>query len=376
MTDQLWVRRDNWVGTQVEDQFVMVNVDGGEYVSLNSTATAIWNALEQPVSEQAIVERLRGGFEVEPEQCAAAVSRVLGELEQMQLVEAFGLDWASDLALPHFANDSEADAAVDIRIERIEALSGREPLRTINRGAVHKDGFELTGDSIACFEMSGGGRIGYAPGPQWRGELPLRFYSTVIALTCAWRGAIPLHASAVAIDGRAWLLCGATGAGKSTLSAALLAHGAEFIGDDLTMIDVGGGGASVPRGRTTMRLHPDTARWIPASSAALDTRDGRGKWLVEPLSPKVERWPLAGFVLVGVEQDAANRARLKARVAQQMFRPRWLEALPGHPARVAGLFGAAAGVPILALPTVAITGESDFRELGKRAMDSIRSALA
>lgn len=88
MTDQLWVRRDNWVGTQVEDQFVMVNIDGGEYVSLNATATAIWNALEQPVSEDAIVERLRGGFEVEPEQCAAAVTRVLGELEQMQLVEA------------------------------------------------------------------------------------------------------------------------------------------------------------------------------------------------------------------------------------------------------------------------------------------------
>lgn len=88
MTDQLWVRRDNWVGTQVEDQFVMVNVDGGEYVSLNATATAIWNALEQPVSQDAIVEQLRGGFEVETEQCAAAVSRVLGELEQMQLVEA------------------------------------------------------------------------------------------------------------------------------------------------------------------------------------------------------------------------------------------------------------------------------------------------
>lgn len=88
MTDQLWVRRDNWVGTQVEDQFVMVNIDGGEYVSLNATATAIWNALEQPVSSDAIVEQLRGGFDVEPDQCTAAVNRVLGELEQMQLVEA------------------------------------------------------------------------------------------------------------------------------------------------------------------------------------------------------------------------------------------------------------------------------------------------
>lgn len=289
---------------------------------------------------------------------------------------AFGLHWASDIALPHFAVDAEATAAVDIRVGRIEALSGRVPLRTINRGAVHGDGFELTGDSIACFKMRDGNRIGYVPGAYWRDALPLRFYSTVVALTCAWRGAIPMHASAVAIDGRAWLLCGATGAGKSTLTAALLAQGAEFIGDDLTMIDIESGDAAVPRGRTTMRLHPDTARWVPASTIAPDTRDERGKWLVEPLTPEHGSWPLAGFVLLGAEQDAANRARLKARVAQQMFRPRWLEALPGHPARVAGLFAAGTAVPILALPNVEIGGESDFRNLGARAMDGIRAAIA
>lgn len=287
---------------------------------------------------------------------------------------AFGLHWASDVALPHFA--TEPDAAVDIRVEQVGALSGREPLRTINRGAVYDDGFRLADDGIAAFEMSGGNRIGYVPGAQWDGALPLRFYSTVVALACAWRGAIPMHASAVAIDGRAWLLCGATGAGKSTLTAALLAQGAEFIGDDLTMVDAGGDGTTVPRGRTTMRLHPDTARWTPASNAAPDTRDERGKWLVEPMSPECERWPLGGFVLVGAEQDAADGARLKAQVAQQMFRPRWLEALPDHPARVGGLFAASAGVPILAPPNVTITGEGDFRELGARAMDSIRSAIA
>jgi Coenzyme PQQ synthesis protein D (PqqD) len=88
MTGQTWMRRDNWVGTQVEDQFVMVNIDGGEYVSLNATATAIWNALEQPIREDAIVAQLQGRFEVDSEACAAAVTRVLGELADMQLVDA------------------------------------------------------------------------------------------------------------------------------------------------------------------------------------------------------------------------------------------------------------------------------------------------
>ena len=49
--------------------------------------------------------------------------------------------------------------------------------------------------------------------------MPAAFYSTVAALTLAWRGALPCHASAVEIDGRAILIAGPSGAGKSTLCA-------------------------------------------------------------------------------------------------------------------------------------------------------------
>jgi len=45
-----------------------------------------------------------------------------------------------------------------------------------------------------------------------------------------------LHATSVAIDGRAVLLCGASGAGKSDLALRLIDRGAVLISDDYTLV--------------------------------------------------------------------------------------------------------------------------------------------
>ncbi|MEL7116708.1 MAG: HPr kinase/phosphatase C-terminal domain-containing protein [Pseudomonadota bacterium] len=49
-----------------------------------------------------------------------------------------------------------------------------------------------------------------------------------------------LHASCVAFDGRAVLICGASGSGKSSLALQLMAYGAQLVADDrvdLTQLD-------------------------------------------------------------------------------------------------------------------------------------------
>lgn len=50
-------------------------------------------------------------------------------------------------------------------------------------------------------------------------------------------GKLGLHAAAVSIEGRAVVIVGATGDGKSTLAAALCSRGAELLSDDATAID-------------------------------------------------------------------------------------------------------------------------------------------
>jgi hypothetical protein len=81
-----WQRSDDWVGSEIDDSFVMVNIDSGNYVALNVTANAVWQALETPSSEDELVRVLTAKYEVDEEQCRASVTSLLGKMSEMALV--------------------------------------------------------------------------------------------------------------------------------------------------------------------------------------------------------------------------------------------------------------------------------------------------
>ena len=83
----MWRRTDDWVGSEIDDSFVMVHIETGKYVALNATAAAVWEALEEPRDEDAIVAQLLGKFDIEQGECRAAVRRLIADLEERQLVE-------------------------------------------------------------------------------------------------------------------------------------------------------------------------------------------------------------------------------------------------------------------------------------------------
>jgi hypothetical protein len=82
-----WQRNDHWVGTQIDDAFVMLDFEGGTYVSLNKTATDVWNALEQPMSAKDVVSLLTARYEVSNDQCIKAVDRVLADFHAKRLIQ-------------------------------------------------------------------------------------------------------------------------------------------------------------------------------------------------------------------------------------------------------------------------------------------------
>lgn len=72
-------------------------------------------------------------------------------------------------------------------------------------------------------------------------------------------GALMLHAAAVVgADGRALLILGETGCGKSTLCAALVRAGARLLTDDCVRVAVDAGGARAIPGYPGIRLLPDS----------------------------------------------------------------------------------------------------------------------
>jgi hypothetical protein len=74
------------------------------------------------------------------------------------------------------------------------------------------------------------------------------------------RGATCLHGSAVALDGRAVILVGASGAGKSTTAAALARRGWAMLTDDVAPLIEQGGSFLVQPGLPRLLLLPEALR--------------------------------------------------------------------------------------------------------------------
>ena len=51
MPEVTWQRGAECVGTQVEDAFVLLDLDGGMYYALNGPAADVWAALAEPSTE-------------------------------------------------------------------------------------------------------------------------------------------------------------------------------------------------------------------------------------------------------------------------------------------------------------------------------------
>jgi hypothetical protein len=86
MGESSWRARDEWVGSQVEDLFVMINLDHGKYVSLNATANHVWQMLATPHTENEIIASLVETFEVDEDKARESVGRLLEDLENKNLI--------------------------------------------------------------------------------------------------------------------------------------------------------------------------------------------------------------------------------------------------------------------------------------------------
>lgn len=106
-----------------------------------------------------------------------------------------------------------------------------------------------------------------------------------------------LHASVVAIDGRAVALLGAKGAGKSTTALALVRAGATFIADDVAVLDESGGDFGVRSGPAMLRMRAAPAEALCGSYDGL-----RAMW------SQADDRPAKRYLDVGAGEAASGSA--------------------------------------------------------------------
>lgn len=302
--------------------------------------------------------------------------------------EAFGLTWAADIAMPAFHPAGAASSAVRglplVMVERTNERPERDvtlSLPTLRLRQICRDGARVEWGDAALLDLYCGPAgmprlVRYRPGPAWADCLPTGFYATLAALACAWRGDVPLHASAVAWQGRAILVAGAAGAGKSTSIAAMLAAGAELVGDDLSVLGWHDGRAVIRRGRPDMRLHRDTLSIVPQYGLPHPAEDASGKWIVRPsIAVQADAVPLGAYLLLGEGEGALEPVAAATALPALLFRPRLQAAIPGYAHAMARLLATAASHPVLAAASPRDFTAAGLRAHGERLLTLARSFI-
>ena len=107
------------------------------------------------------------------------------------------------------------------------------------------------------------------------------FLDVAPALHMGTRLTTPIHAACVAINGRGVLLCGDSGAGKTSLSYACARAGWQFIADDTSYLLFGESGRRVIGNCHNVRFRPSAAELFPEIAGKPITPRMSGKTSIE-----------------------------------------------------------------------------------------------
>lgn len=133
----------------------------------------------------------------------------------------FGLLLESDLPLP----DAESDSSTLPADVRVTVRESAEPAT-------------FTVPGVARYTVTDGRSIIVAPdrdAPE--SDVRLFLLGSAMAFVLHQRGLLPLHGCALGVGGRAIVLCGASGAGKSSLAAWADGNGIAVLADDVAVVD-------------------------------------------------------------------------------------------------------------------------------------------
>jgi hypothetical protein len=275
--------------------------------------------------------------------------------------QACGLSIASDTPIPGLRpilTTTDADLTISLRggFERDRGVERRRswyvspeldsrgrPEMMIETG---DGGYWLTYNDAVTFLVDGtGARVsGHWSAPLSAADAAGYLAGSVLGFVLRLRGAVPLHASAVAVNGRALLFIGEPWAGKSSTAAAFSTLGYPVLADDIVRVDAGQREGFAHPGHPGLGLWSDSAEALfgepgddrapsqayqkrvidPRNSACVEAmpapidaiylleerpKPGSAPLAIEPVRPSSALLALVRHTFGGAYLDPAMRAR-------------------------------------------------------------------
>ena len=151
----------------------------------------------------------------------------------------YGVILGSETELPWLVS-AGADAWADIYIRKKHFSAEERTACTAEYSVIGKERSSFYNDTLICL-AEGGTTISYEPAEGAPEETVAAFLLGYgLAMLFLQRNRLAVHCSGVAKDGRALMISGRSGAGKSSLTNRFLEHGYRLMADDMMMAGVEG----------------------------------------------------------------------------------------------------------------------------------------
>lgn len=177
----------------------------------------------------------------------------------MHYYTAYNFSFLSDIPLPEFVEI--APCRSDIQIATIiqeHDLGHNGEIVCANKIA---NGVSFDWDVIGRYEICSGRTISVFPQRNVTREITrVPLFGIALAAVLQQNNLLVLHGSAVEINGKAVIILGKKGHGKSTLTAALINRSHRLISDDVTAISIKSSGLEVSPGLPILKLWPEVIR--------------------------------------------------------------------------------------------------------------------
>lgn len=180
--------------------------------------------------------------------------------------EAFGFQIKSVIPLPELQEGPMQGTCdgIDIQINFAELSTLWDEANDPNRYFYVQDNSVLFRvPEVAIYRVENGANISVSPYDKASlDKIRLYLLGTCMGIILMQRKILPLHGSAVVIDGKAYAIVGDSGAGKSTLASAFLKKGYQLVSDDVIPVSL-----SIDRVPFVTPAYPQQKLWEESLAA-------------------------------------------------------------------------------------------------------------
>lgn len=224
----------------------------------------------------------------------------------MFFYNAFGLILASEIALPELPAAPSASPDVTVCLAPRRPIPARAPGDDLWLEYTAERA-ELVWPRLGLLTAQHGREMIITPAPDAQAvSIRLFIIGPLITAILHQRGKLVLHASAVAVNGGALLFLGASGKGKSSTAAALLARGHSLVTDDVAALDLDAEVPAILPAFPRLKIGAQVAAALGYDAASLPPLHAdlpQRRWLSAPLH--AEALPLKAIYVLDDGDESA-----------------------------------------------------------------------